>query len=106
MSKLYVEQSEFLDYLDTVKKQYGSYRIAAKKLGINSAYFTFALQGKIYPRLLKALNVTIARPRPRLIINASPALIARFHALQGDMTTGRCLEVLMDKAEGVGELVY
>ena len=106
MSKLYVEQSEFLDYLDTVKKQYGSYRIAAKKLGINSAYFTFALQGKIYPRLLKALNVTIARPRSRLIINTTPATIARFHHQRGNATTGEHLEALMDKNEGIGKLDY
>ena len=98
----YVKPGDFDAYLNDVKKRYGSYRLAAQKLGINSAYFTLALQGRIYKRLLRALNITITKPRPRLIINCPYETIARFHRLQGDMTTGQLLEVLMDKAEGIG----
>ena len=44
--------------------------------------------------------------RSRLIINAPPATIARFHRLRGEMTTGKYLDVLLDGMEEIRELEY
>ena len=63
-----------------------------------------ALDGHESDTLRKEIGLRKWPKRSRLIINTTPATIARFHAARGDMTTGQLLEVLMDKAEGIGEL--
>ena len=61
-----------------------------------------ALDGHESDTLRKEIGLRKWPKRSRLIINTTPATIARFHRLQGNMTTGQLLEVLMDKAEGIG----
>ena len=43
--------------------------------------------------------------RPRLNIDCPPESIARFDAQRGEMTRGDWLDVLMDLADGIGEVV-
>ena len=63
-----------------------------------------ALDGHESDTLRKEIGLRKWPKRSRLIINTTPAAIARFHEQCGDMTTGEYLEVLLDAVEGVGEL--
>jgi hypothetical protein len=105
VKKQYVPQSEFSAYLRHIKKQCGSYRAAAKKYRVNSAYFSLALNGKIYPKLVDALNVTFNEPRPRLCIDCPPELIEEFDAARDGRTRAELQRDLLDKWKGVGEVV-
>ena len=63
-----------------------------------------ALDGHESDTLRKEIGLRKWPKRSRLIINTTPATIARFHRARGEMTTGAYLEVLLDAVEGVGEL--
>ena len=102
---MYLDTEELAMYAEAVIAELGGVRPAARAYGIaNSGNVTHARNGNDSPACRRAWKIPKHPQRPRLIINASPALIARFHQLQGNMTTGQCLEKLVDKAEGVGRL--
>ena len=65
-----------------------------------------ALDGHESDTLRKEIGLRKWPKRSRLIINTTPATIARFHRARGEMTTGEYLDVLLDAVDGVGELEY
>ena len=92
-------------YAEAVIAELGGVRPAARAYGIaNSGNVTHARNGDDSPACRRAWKIPKHPPRPRLIINCPYETISRFHHARGDMTTGEYLEVLLDAADGIGEL--
>ena len=106
MPPVYIAQSEINEYLEGVRQQYGSYRKAGKAMKINSAYFTFALNGKIYKRLLDALNITTVKPRSRFTCDMNPEDIKniRAHAAEMGLSCDQYILKAHNLMKGEGEL--
>ena len=78
----------------------------SKDIRVNPGVIYRAQHGGNSPTLRRLWKVPKHPPRPRLIINCSPATIARFHRARGDMTTGQFIETLLDVYDNMYELDY
>ena len=85
-------------------EQHGGIYGLSKATGVNPGVIWRVKNGGNSPTLRRLWKVPKHPPRPRLIINCPYETISRFHRARGDMTTGEYLEVLLDAADGIGEL--
>ena len=91
-------------WLKNEKDNYGNTYQLACALGVPHGAVYRVLDGGDSPRLRRALKMPMHERRPRLNIDCPPESIARFDAQRGEMTRGDWLDVLMDLADGIGEV--
>ena len=104
MELIYVETSYFPTYLEKLKERHGSYYQMAEYYDINSAFISHALHGNVYPKLLKALGVSLTKQRPRLTIDCDAATVTRYDKLRGEHSRREFMKRLLDRWYGFEEM--